>query len=64
MARLYRADHAGSLLRPQELLDARKDPQVTREQLTAIEDRHILGVLTRQKSRRHAASPRRWRATC
>src|SRR5471030_2804260 len=46
---LNHADHVGSLLRPQELLDARKDPQVTREQLAAIEDRHILGVLKRQK---------------
>jgi 5-methyltetrahydropteroyltriglutamate--homocysteine methyltransferase len=49
MAHPYHADHVGSLLRPQELLDARKDPQVTREQLTAIEDRHILDVLRRQK---------------
>jgi 5-methyltetrahydropteroyltriglutamate--homocysteine methyltransferase len=49
MAAPYRADHVGSLLRPQELLNARKDPGVTREQLTAIEDRHILGVLQRQK---------------
>ena len=32
----YRADHVGSLLRPQELLDARKDPHVTREQLSAV----------------------------
>jgi 5-methyltetrahydropteroyltriglutamate--homocysteine methyltransferase len=46
----YHADHVGSLLRPQELLDARKDPQVTREQLTAVEDRHILEVLKRQQS--------------
>jgi 5-methyltetrahydropteroyltriglutamate--homocysteine methyltransferase len=49
MARLYRADHVGSLLRPQELLAARGDPRVTREQLTAIEDRHILEMLKRQK---------------
>jgi 5-methyltetrahydropteroyltriglutamate--homocysteine methyltransferase len=49
MARLYRADHVGSLLRPQELLAARSDPRLTREQLTAIEDRHILEVLKRQK---------------
>jgi len=49
MACRYHADHVGSLLRPQELLDARKDPQRTREQVTAIEDRHILGVLKRQK---------------
>jgi methionine synthase II (cobalamin-independent) len=49
MAFRYHADHVGSLLRPQELLDARRNPQVTREQLTAIEDRHILDVLRRQK---------------
>ena len=49
MARTYRADHVGSLLRPQELLDAHKDLGVTREQLTAIEDRHILDVLRRQQ---------------
>ena len=45
----YRADHVGSLLRPQELLDARKDPHVTREQLSAVEDRHILDVLKHQQ---------------
>jgi len=49
MAFPYRADHVGSLLRPQELLDARKNPDVTPAQLTAIEDRHILAVLKRQK---------------
>ena len=45
----YRADQVGSLLRPQELLDARKNPDLTHDQLEAIEDRHILGVLKRQK---------------
>jgi 5-methyltetrahydropteroyltriglutamate--homocysteine methyltransferase len=49
MACRYHADHVGSLLRPQELLDARKDPHITHEQLAAIEDRHILDVLKRQK---------------
>ena len=49
MGCLYHADHVGSLLRPQELLDARKNPHLTRDQLEAIEDRHILGVLKRQK---------------
>jgi 5-methyltetrahydropteroyltriglutamate--homocysteine methyltransferase len=49
MACRYHADHVGSLLRPKELLDARKDPQITHEQLAAIEDRHILDVLKRQK---------------
>ena len=45
----YRADHVGSLLRPPDLLSARKDPETTAEQLTALEDRHILRVLARQK---------------
>jgi methionine synthase II (cobalamin-independent) len=49
MMKPYRADHVGSLLRPKELLDARHNPIVTHEQLTAIEDRYILHVLTRQK---------------
>ena len=50
MAFPYHADHVGSLLRPRELLDARNDPHVTREQLTGIEDRHILDVLERQRA--------------
>jgi 5-methyltetrahydropteroyltriglutamate--homocysteine methyltransferase len=45
----YRADHVGSFLRPQEILDARKNPNITLEQLQAIEDRHILRILSRQK---------------
>jgi 5-methyltetrahydropteroyltriglutamate--homocysteine methyltransferase len=49
MAAPYRADHVGSLLRPREVLDALKDPQISRERLEAIEDQHILGVLARQK---------------
>jgi 5-methyltetrahydropteroyltriglutamate--homocysteine methyltransferase len=49
MAQTYRADHVGSLLRPKELLDARHNPGVTHQQLTAIEDRCILDVLKRQK---------------
>src|SRR5215510_12208631 len=49
MARVYRADHVGSLLRPQELLAARSDPRVAREQLTAIEDRDILEAFKRQQ---------------
>ena len=49
MAFPYRADHVGSLLRPKALLEARADHQVTREQLTAIEDRHILDVLKHQQ---------------
>jgi methionine synthase II (cobalamin-independent) len=49
MTSQYRADQVGSFLRPKELLDARKDPAISPEQLTAIEDRHILDVLQRQK---------------
>ena len=44
----YRADHVGSFLRPSELLNARRG-HLSIEQLRAIEDRHILGVLKRQK---------------
>jgi 5-methyltetrahydropteroyltriglutamate--homocysteine methyltransferase len=50
MTNVYRADHVGSLLRPKELLDARTDPGVAHERLTAIEDRHILDVLQKQKA--------------
>jgi 5-methyltetrahydropteroyltriglutamate--homocysteine methyltransferase len=45
----YRADHVGSLLRPSELVEARKNPATASEQLKEIEDRHIQRVLQRQK---------------
>ena len=45
----YRADQVGSLLRPAALLAARNDPAITRGQLEAIEDTHILDVLKCQK---------------
>src|SRR5258708_23112177 len=45
----YRADHVGSFLRPQEILEARGNPQIDRQQLKEIEDRHILRVLERQQ---------------
>ncbi len=45
----YRADHVGSLLRPPELIEARKNPALAPEKLKEIEDRHILRVLERQK---------------
>jgi 5-methyltetrahydropteroyltriglutamate--homocysteine methyltransferase len=45
----YRADHVGSLLRPPELLDARKNRSIAPEQLKEIEDRQIQRVLQRQK---------------
>jgi 5-methyltetrahydropteroyltriglutamate--homocysteine methyltransferase len=49
MAGKYRADHIGSLLRPQELLQFRSREPVDRGQLRALEDKHILHVLKRQK---------------
>jgi methionine synthase II (cobalamin-independent) len=45
----WRADHVGSLLRPRDLLNARKNTNTTAGQLTALEDRHIQRVLARQK---------------
>ncbi|MBZ5523930.1 MAG: cobalamin-independent methionine synthase II family protein [Acidobacteriia bacterium] len=45
----YRADHVGSFLRSAELLEARKAAANDPARLQAIEDRHILGVLARQK---------------
>jgi 5-methyltetrahydropteroyltriglutamate--homocysteine methyltransferase len=39
----------GSLLRPKEIIDARCNSSLTREQLREIEDRHILRALQRQK---------------
>ena len=45
----YRADQVGSLLRPKELLDLRKDPHAIPDQIREIEDRHILRVLSRQR---------------
>ena len=45
----YRADHIGSLLRPSELVAARNNLTLTLDQRRAIEDRHILGVLERQR---------------
>jgi 5-methyltetrahydropteroyltriglutamate--homocysteine methyltransferase len=49
MAAPYRADQVGSFLRPAELLRARNDPQVTRDQLRELEDRAILRALARQR---------------
>ena len=48
MAAKYRADHIGSLLRPAELLQARNTNSDT-AQLRALEDKHILRVIERQK---------------
>ena len=48
MSLSYRADHAGSLLRPAELLDARRS-HMPPEEIHALEDRQILRILDRQK---------------
>jgi 5-methyltetrahydropteroyltriglutamate--homocysteine methyltransferase len=45
----YRADHVGSFLRPAELLEARKRTADDPEGLRALEDRHILRILEKQK---------------
>src|SRR5262245_12795657 len=46
----FRADHVGSLLRPQALLDARRSSEVTDETLKAVEDAAILDAFARQKA--------------
>ncbi len=48
MAAKYRADHVGSFLRPEELLEARKAGSGS-DRLRAIEDRNITRVLAKQK---------------
>jgi len=49
MSTLFRADHVGSFLRPAELLEARQSSAGAPEHLRAIEDRHILRILNKQK---------------
>ena len=44
----FRADHVGSLLRPAELLDARRS-HISPEEIHALEHRQILRILQRQK---------------
>jgi 5-methyltetrahydropteroyltriglutamate--homocysteine methyltransferase len=46
----FRADHVGSLLRPQTLLAARADPSLGRDELTRLEDEAILAALDRQRA--------------
>jgi 5-methyltetrahydropteroyltriglutamate--homocysteine methyltransferase len=48
MPKDFRADHIGSLLRPQELLDARA-AGASQERLREIEDRQIVDVIARQR---------------
>src|SRR5689334_19168145 len=45
---MYKADHVGSFLRPQELLDARANGAAP-EQLRATEDANILRILRKQQ---------------
>jgi 5-methyltetrahydropteroyltriglutamate--homocysteine methyltransferase len=48
MSLSFRADHVGSLLRPAELLDARRS-HISAEEIHALEDQQILRILQRQK---------------
>jgi len=45
----YRADHIGSFLRPQDVLEARREDSPHHSGLREIEDREILRVLAKQK---------------
>ena len=49
MAAQYRADHVGSLLRPPELLEARRNGGKDAQRVHELEDRHIARVLAKQK---------------
>jgi 5-methyltetrahydropteroyltriglutamate--homocysteine methyltransferase len=50
MGNAYRADQIGSLLRPAELVEARRpNANATPETVRALEDRHILRLLERQR---------------
>lgn len=44
----WRADHVGSLLRPAELIEARRN-NVAPDEIRALEDKHILRVLAKQR---------------
>jgi 5-methyltetrahydropteroyltriglutamate--homocysteine methyltransferase len=46
---VYRADQVGSFLRPPELLEARRAAGTDPDRLRALEDRHVLRVLARQR---------------
>ena len=49
----YRADHVGSLLRPQSVHDARRkffqEKSISREELTAFEDAAIIDLIKMQE---------------
>ena len=51
MPSILRADHVGSLLRPQDLIRARTS-NIAPSELEAIEDQQVLRVLQRQKEAR------------
>lgn len=48
MPNAYRADHVGSLLRPAELLEARRT-RAAPDRVRALEDHHVLRLLARQR---------------
>jgi 5-methyltetrahydropteroyltriglutamate--homocysteine methyltransferase len=50
-ATVYRADQVGSFLRPAALLAARTHPDITADELRALEDRSILECLHQQQQR-------------
>ena len=45
----YKADHVGSFLRPSDILAARQSATVDTEGLRALEDKHVMRVLAKQK---------------
>src|SRR5215472_6343795 len=49
MSAKFHADHVGSFLRPAELLEARNNTALDREQLRRLEDLHIQRILDKQK---------------
>ncbi len=49
MAASYRADQVGSFLRPSDLIEARRSAAGDPDGLRALEDRHVLRVLAKQK---------------
>ena len=47
----FRVDHVGSFLRPKELVEAREkfaNGEITREELTAVEDKTIQEIVKKQ----------------
>ena len=47
----FRVDHVGSFLRPKELVEAREkfaNGEITREELTAVEDKNIQEIVKKK----------------